>query len=459
MALKKITWKSLLPICLKSQKNPKDPDKSNVSKQNSLLRLSLSDLSNRSSPLSMSDLSISLVNLHIFTLTELKEITHGFSKSYYLGEGGFGTVYKGFVKEKLRPALKAQVVAVKMLDLDGTQGHREWLAEVIFLGQLRHRHLVNLIGYCCEDEHRLLVYEYMENGNLDEQLFKILPWLTRMKIAIGAARGLAFLHEEEKPVIYRDFKASNVLLDSDNNAKLSDFGLATDGPEGDETHVTTRVMGTKGYAAPEYISTGHLTTMSDVYSFGVVLLELLTGRRSVDKTRPSREQDLVEWARPMLKDAHKLERILDPRLEGRYSTEGARRAALLAYHCLSINPKSRPPMANVLKTLEAILDFDDVPVGPFVYIVPSEGNANDLEKCGKGNELKNNDYGEGNEEGEVKKPEKRVKGHHRRRKGHRHRHKLRSSRSRAVFSDSALYSTLGSSLYSPWKFDKLGEEK
>ncbi|PKI41644.1 hypothetical protein CRG98_037951 [Punica granatum] len=417
MALKKITWKSLLPICLKSQKNPKDPDKSNVSKQNSLLRLSLSDLSNRSSPLSMSDLSISLVNLHIFTLTELKEITHGFSKSYYLGEGGFGTVYKGFVKEKLRPALKAQVVAVKMLDLDGTQGHREWLAEVIFLGQLRHRHLVNLIGYCCEDEHRLLVYE--------------------MKIAIGAARGLAFLHEEEKPVIYRDFKASNVLLDSDNNAKLSDFGLATDGPEGDETHVTTRVMGTKGYAAPEYISTGHLTTMSDVYSFGVVLLELLTGRRSVDKTRPSREQDLVEWARPMLKDAHKLERILDPRLEGRYSTEGARRAALLAYHCLSINPKSRPPMANVLKTLEAILDFDDVPVGPFVYIVPSEGN----------------------EEGEVKKPEKRVKGHHRRRKGHRHRHKLRSSRSRAVFSDSALYSTLGSSLYSPWKFDKLGEEK
>ncbi|KAK6941289.1 Serine-threonine/tyrosine-protein kinase, catalytic domain [Dillenia turbinata] len=125
--------------------------------------------------------------------------------SNFLGEGGFGQVYKGFINDKLRPGLQAQAVAVKLLDLDGTQGHREWLTEVIFLGQLRHPHLVKLIGYSCEDEHRLLVYEYMPRGSLDNQLFRRysvpLPWSTRMKIALGAAKGLAFLHEAEKPVI------------------------------------------------------------------------------------------------------------------------------------------------------------------------------------------------------------------------------------------------------------------
>lgn len=201
--------------------------------------------------------------------------------------------------------------------------------------------------------------------------------------------------------------------------------------------------------------------MSDVFSFGVVLLELLTGRRAVEKTRPSREQDLVDWARPMLKDAHKLERIMDPRLEGRYSAEGAKRAAFLAYHCLSHNPKTRPTMRNVVKALEEVSNFDNVPIGPFVYVVPTEGDCGDPEKCGKGNDPKNPDPGKGNEEGEEKKGEKRGKGghHHRRRKGHRHRHRPRSSRSRAVFSDTALYSSLGSSLYSPWNLSKLDEGK
>lgn len=187
--------------------------------------------------------------------------------------------------------------------------------------------------------------------------------------------------------------------------------------------------------------------MSDVFSFGVVLLELLTGRRAVDKTRSGREQDLVDWARPVLKDAHKLARIMDPRLEGRYSTEGANRAALLAYHCLSHNPKSRPTMRSVVKTLEAVLGFNDVPAGPFVYVVPTEGNE------------QKRDGGKGNEEDEEKKVEKRVKGHHRRRRGHKHRHRLRSSRSRTVFSDTTLYSSLGSSLYSPWNLGKSGGDK
>ncbi|KAF7814035.1 putative receptor-like protein kinase [Senna tora] len=383
--LKKLLLETFILGCFNSnQASSLDPcsnDNNNntfASKKTSSRRLSLSDLSNSSSVSIMSDLSNSVLgsNLHIFTLKELKDITHGFCKTSVLGEGGFGKVYKGFIDDKLRPALKPQVVAVKNLDLDGKQGHREWLAEVIFLGQLKHPHLVKLIGYCCEDEHRLLVYEYMERGNLEHKLFKgylaALPWLTRIKIAIGAAKGLAFLHEEEQPVIYRDFKASNILLDADYKAKVSDFGLAIDGPEQNQTHITTRVMGTHGYAAPEYINTGHLTTMSDVYSFGVVLLELITGKRSVDKNRPMREQDLVEWARPLLKDSHKLERIMDPRLEGQYSYEGARKMAALAHQCLSHQAKARPSMRKVVKTLEPLMNLTDIPMGCFVYVAPTE---------------------------------------------------------------------------------------
>jgi serine/threonine protein kinase len=334
-----------------------------------------------------------------------------------LGEGGVGPVYKGFIDDKIRPGLEAQPVAVKLLDLDGSQGHKEWLTEVIFLGQLSHPHLVKLIGYCWEDEHRVLVYEYMARGNLENQLFRrysvSLPWSTRLKIALGAAKGLAFLHGEEKPVIYRDFKASNILLDSDYTAKISDFGLAKDGPEGDETHVSTRVMGTHGYAAPEYIMTGHLTAMSDVYSYGVVLLELLTGRRSMDKTRPSREQSLVEWAKPYLKDSQRIERIMDPKLEGLYSNEGARKVALLTHQCLSHNPKLRPTMRRVVSILEPLLALDDIPGGTFVYVVPQEGiTVNEtLEKKDDG-----------------------------KRKGIRHKHRIRSLRSRAVHSYTALYS-------------------
>ncbi|XP_078163923.1 serine/threonine-protein kinase RIPK-like [Carex rostrata] len=346
-----------------------------VSKQRSIQRLSFSDLSN-SGVITPEDLSISLVgsNLYVFTIAELQTVTQGFSMSNFIGEGGFGPVYKGYVDEKVKPGLKAQSVAVKLLDLDGFQGHKEWLAEVIFLGQLRHPHLVKLIGYCYEDEHRLLVYEYMARGSLEKHLFKkyfaTLPWLTRLKIALGAAKGLAFLHEAEQPVIFRDFKTSNILLDSVYEAKLSDFGLAKDGPAGDESHISTRVMGTHGYAAPEYIMTGHLTAKSDVYSYGVVLLELLTGRRAVDKTRPTREQNLVEWARPGLNNAQKLARLMDPSLDGQYSTKAAQKAAAVAYQCLSHNPKSRPLMSGVVETLEPLLGFDDIPPGPFVYTAP-----------------------------------------------------------------------------------------
>lgn len=244
---------------------------------------------------------------------------------------------------------------------------------------------MKLIGYCYEDEHRLLVYEYMAKGNLENHLFNrffvSLTWLTRLKIAVGAAKGLAFLHETEQPVIYRDFKASNVLLDSDFTAKLSDFGLAKDGPEGDNTHVSTRVMGTEGYAAPEYIMTGHLTTKSDVYSFGVVLLELLTGRRSVDRMRPSKEQNLVEWARPCLTDPRKLMRIMDASFDQLYSVKAAQKAAALAYQCLSQSPKLRPQMSTIVAILEPLLGWDDGIVGTFVFTVVNEDVGE--EDCGE----------------------------------------------------------------------------
>ncbi|CBI20734.3 unnamed protein product, partial [Vitis vinifera] len=361
----KITWKTIMPGCYKTETPIAESRKKPVLKQGSFQRLSLSDLSNPGSPLSVDDISNSLIgsNLYTFTLAELREITHNFSPSNLLGEGGFGPVYKGFIDEKLRPKLKAQPVAVKLLDLDGLQGHREWLAEIIFLGQLRHPHLVKLIGYCCEDEHRLLIYEYMARGSLENQLFRrysaALPWSARMKILFGAAKGLAFLHEGDKPVIYRDFKASNILLDPDYTAKLSDFGLAKDGPEGDETHVSTRIMGTHGYAAPEYIMTGHLTTMSDVYSFGVVLLEVISGKRSMDKTRPTE----------------------------------------LAYKCLSHQAKARPAMSDVVKILEPLQDFDDTVISPFVYVVPAEGEVGDESESEKDishQEIKERDDGQQN---------------------------------------------------------------
>jgi serine/threonine protein kinase len=163
----------------------------------------------------------------------------------------------------------------------------------------------------------------------------------------------------------------NSIILQDYKAKLSDFGLAKDGPEGDDTHVSTRVMGTHGYAAPEYIMTGHLTAKSDVYSFGVVLLEILTGRRSVDKTRPSREQNLVDYGRPCLKDPLKLARIMDPAMEGQYSARAAQSAALVAYRCLSGSPKNRPDMSAVVEALEPLLSLkDDVPLGPVGPVGP-----------------------------------------------------------------------------------------
>nr|CAB3497177.1 unnamed protein product [Digitaria exilis] len=300
--------------------------------------------------------------LREFTLAELRAATKGFKPEMVLGEGGFGRVYKGWVDERtLNPAKSSAgvIVAVKKLNPESVQGLQEWQSEVNFLGRLSHPNLVRLLGYCGEDRELLLVYEFMIKGSLENHLFRRvsqepLPWNTRLKIAIGAARGLAFLHSSEKQVIYRDFKASNILLDSDFTAKLSDFGLAKNGPSAGRSHVTTRIIGTYGYAAPEYVATGHLYVKSDVYGFGVVLLELLTGLRAHDLNRPSHQQNLVDWARPFLAGRGKLTSLMDQRLGGQYPPKAALQAARLANRCLAGDPRSRPAMADVLAALEGI---------------------------------------------------------------------------------------------------------
>ncbi|XP_058208588.1 probable serine/threonine-protein kinase PBL23 [Rhododendron vialii] len=292
------------------------------------------------------------ITAQIFSFRDLSVATQNFNPDSLVGEGGFGRVYKGHI-ESLN-----QDVAVKQLDRNGFQGNREFLVEVLLLSLLHHTNLVNLVGYCADGDQRILVYEYMSNGSLEDHLLgmspdkKPLDWNTRMKIAEGAARGLEYLHEAANPpVIYRDFKASNILLDGEFNPKLSDFGLAKLGPTGDKSHVSTRVMGTYGYCAPEYALTGQLTTKSDVYSFGVVFLEIITGRRVIDNSRPSEEQNLVTWAQPLFKDKRKFSLMADPSLEGNYPIKGLYQALAIAAMCLQEEASVRPLISDVVTAL------------------------------------------------------------------------------------------------------------
>ncbi|KAK2995952.1 hypothetical protein RJ640_003744, partial [Escallonia rubra] len=339
-------------------------------------------------------------DLRVFSFADLKSATRGFNRALVIGEGGFGCVYRGVLRVSDGdgcPDFKVDV-AIKQLNRNGfqawpfcpqlcifaceydlsrgiikigylirlmilhssTQGHKEWINEVNFLGVVKHPNLVKLVGYCAEDDERgiqrLLVYELMHNKSLEDHLLvrvqSPLSWIARLKIAQDAARGLAYLHEEmEFQLIFRDFKTSNILLDEDFNAKLSDFGLARQGPASGLGHV----VGTIGYAAPEYVHTGRLTAKSDVWSFGVVLYELITGRRAVERNLPRSEQKLLEWVKPYVSDSKKFHLIVDPRLEGQYCIKSAQKLASLANKCLMKQPKSRPKMSEVVEMLGNII--------------------------------------------------------------------------------------------------------
>ncbi|KAL1537357.1 putative serine/threonine-protein kinase pbl23 [Salvia divinorum] len=293
------------------------------------------------------------VPAEVFTFRELATATENFNSELLVGEGGFGRVYKGHLNKT------NQVVAVKQLDRNGVQGNREFLAEVLTLSLVHHPNLVNLIGYCADGRQRILVYDFMHNGSLEDHLLDLAPnrkpldWYTRMQIAKGAAQGLEYLHDTANPpIIFRDFKASNILLDENFIPKLSDFGLAKLGPTGEQDHVSTRVMGTYGYCAPEYAKTGQLTTKSDVYSFGVVFLEIISGRRAIDGTKPPEEENLVDWAKPLFKDRRKFTVMADPLLEGNYPVKGLYQALAVAAMCIQDEAGTRPLIADVVTALE-----------------------------------------------------------------------------------------------------------
>ncbi|KAG4135354.1 hypothetical protein ERO13_D08G210300v2 [Gossypium hirsutum] len=293
-----------------------------------------------------------------FTLVELEKATSNFSSKRILGEGGFGRVYRGVMGD-------GSEVAVKLLTRDNQNGDREFIAEVEMLSRLHHRNLVKLVGICIEGRIRCLVYELVPNGSVESHLHGVdknkgpLDWDARLKVALGAARGLAYLHEDSNPrVIHRDFKASNVLLEDDFTPKVSDFGLAREATEGSQ-HISTRVMGTFGYVAPEYAMTGHLLVKSDVYSFGVVLLELLTGRKPVDMSQPQGQENLVTWARPLLSSREGVEQLVDPSLAGTYNFDDMAKVAAIASMCVHPEVTHRPFMGEVVQALKLIYNDTD----------------------------------------------------------------------------------------------------
>ncbi|CAN0919417.1 Proline-rich receptor-like protein kinase PERK4 [Linum grandiflorum] len=301
-------------------------------------------------------------NKSTFTYEELMAATGGFAQSNLLGQGGFGYVHKGVLPN-------GKEVAVKSLKSGSGQGEREFMAEVEIISRVHHRHLVSLVGYSVTNQQRLLVYEFLPNDTLEHHLhgrgLPILDFPTRLKIALGSAKGLAYLHEDCHPkIIHRDIKSSNILLDLNFDAKVADFGLAKLSTD-NHTHVSTRVMGTFGYLAPEYASSGKLTEKSDVFSFGVMLLELIAGKRPVDPTNVM-EDSLVDWARPLLTralDEGNFNELVDLRLEGNFSPNEMQRMIACAAASIRHSAKKRPKMSQIVHTLEGDASLEQLNEG------------------------------------------------------------------------------------------------
>ncbi|KAJ6893746.1 LRR receptor-like serine/threonine-protein kinase RFK1 isoform X1 [Populus alba x Populus x berolinensis] len=296
--------------------------------------------------------------LGTFSLKQIRAATNDFDASNKIGEGGFGPVYKGQLPD-------GTVIAVKQLSSKSRQGNREFLNEMGMISCLQHPNLVKLHGCCIESDQLLLVYEYMENNSLARALFRHeniqlnLDWPTRLKICIGIARGLAFLHEESRiKIVHRDIKATNVLLDGNLNPKISDFGLARLDEE-EKSHISTRVAGTIGYMAPEYALWGYLTDKADVYSFGVVALEIISGKNN-NNYMPSNSSCvcLLDWACHLQQSGSFIE-LVDETLGSEVNIEEAETMVKVALLCTNASPTIRPTMSEVVSMLEGRLAVPD----------------------------------------------------------------------------------------------------
>ncbi|XVF81721.1 hypothetical protein PTKIN_Ptkin15bG0178400 [Pterospermum kingtungense] len=294
-----------------------------------------------------------------FTLAEMQEATSNFDDSFVIGRGGFGNVYKGFIKGIKR------AVAIKRLNSQSQQGVREFWTEIELLSQLRYIHLVSLIGYCNENDEKILVYDYMANGTLRDHLYKTekipLSWKQRLEICIGAARGLDYLHSGAiYRIIHRDVKSTNILLDENFVAKVSDFGLSKMSPISmTGVPVTTMVKGTFGYMDPEYYKRQQLTEKSDVYSFGVVLFEVLFARPAVDSKLEYSQISLANWARKCVQN-ESIDVAIDPFLKGKISSNCLRIFANIAKNCIRENGLERPMMKDVAERLEFALQLQEI---------------------------------------------------------------------------------------------------
>ncbi|KAL0799668.1 hypothetical protein Bca101_054843 [Brassica carinata] len=295
----------------------------------------------------------------IYKHKEIRQATDDFNPINKIGEGGFGSVYKGRLKD-------GKVAAIKVLSAESRQGVKEFLTEINVISEIHHENLVKLYGCCVEENHRILVYNYLENNSLDKTLLaggytrsgKQFDWSTRANICIGVAKGIAFLHEEVRPhIVHRDIKASNILLDRDLSPKISDFGLARLMPP-NMTHVSTRVAGTLGYLAPEYAVRGQLTRKADIYSFGVLLMEIVSARSNRNLRLPTEYQYLLEraWG---LYERNELVDLVDTGLNGVFDAEEACRYLKIGLLCTQDSPKLRPKMSTVVKLLTGVKGIDN----------------------------------------------------------------------------------------------------
>ncbi|CAN1761564.1 PTI1-like tyrosine-protein kinase At3g15890 [Linum perenne] len=287
----------------------------------------------------------------IFSLKELHAATNNFNYDNKLGEGGFGSVYWGQLWD-------GSQIAVKRLKVWSNKAEMEFAVEVEILARVRHKNLLSLRGYCAEGQERLIVYDYMPNLSLLSHLHGqhssecLLDWKKRMNIAIGSAEGIVYLHHHATPhIIHRDVKASNVLLDSNFQAQVADFGFAKFIPDG-ATHVTTRVKGTLGYLAPEYAMLGKASESCDVFSFGILLLELCSGKKPLEKVNATVKRTIIEWALP-LACSKKFDEVADPRLDGKFEGEEMKRVVLVALVCTQTKPEKRPTMLEVVELLKS----------------------------------------------------------------------------------------------------------